>query len=607
MSKRELMMDSLEVRVLTAARVTQAVVPTTRGSYEVLHQNQGVMVSPITPGQVATDFVKGFQIRGIGKVSAAPVFIPHVATNGGVHDVWIVATQDGNLFKYDAHTGKLLGGIHLHYTNPTSGYTAEPVDGSTLGNPYLSGNYSITGTPAVRPDGQMVLLLEQVVRGHGEAHYVWNFLVVNPSTLLPTVVNRFADTTVRADGSVSFIGPMVPGTGGGSINTPTGPMVPFDARIQFSRTAIQLDPTGLVATVGFGANADAHIDRYHGYLFSFNTNTGKLVGAFNATPSGVAGSEWGSGMPVTLDLTDPRTVYATWSNGTTSADSYGDAVTGLHLEGPLVTANGYNERMTVLMVPPDYQESEELDLDQGSSQVTLVSPTEGITAGKSGTIFLFNTQTGQIDQTIVDGLKGGEFGTGSVLTTPAGTFVYFVNSGFNGMTVFDKEAGRLTAYRYDPSANRLTLAGMNQGYPIAYPGATPSISLPRDGNYASAILWVTANTSRGSFLAAFSAQTLRLIREFPALGYSHFMPPMINSQGQVAVNSETNGGGFTVWGPSASFARSTTKSAPRSITSTASASLKAGAAIPLTDISAASQLDPPRVKHQASRIKVSLR
>ncbi|WP_435008295.1 hypothetical protein P12x_005546 [Tundrisphaera lichenicola] len=552
--------------------------PNPIGDYSVLHQNQGVQVSPITAKKVANDYVQGFQVTGIGKVSAAPVFVPNVATNGGIHDVWIVATQDANLFKYDAHTGKLLGGINLDYSAPGSGYTVRPVDGSTVGNPYYSGNYSITGTPAVRPDGQLVLVLGQVAEGYGDTHYLWSLVVVDPSTLLPTVVNTFADTTVKADGSVSFIGPMVPGTGGGAIATPNGPMVPFDARVQYNRPAVQLDPTGLVASVGFGSYSGASIDQYHGYVLSFNTSNGLLVGAFNTTPSGKAGSEWGAGLPVTLDPTDPFTVYATWGNGDTGIDNYSDSVTGLRLEGPLVTPNGFNQRMTVLMVPPAYQEYQKLDLDLGSTTVTIVSATEAVVSGKSGDLILFNTQTGQIDQLIPNGLNGGAFGGGSVLTTSAGTFVYFVNSGFNGQTTFAKGAGRLQVYKYDPVAKALTLTGVNDSYPVNYPGATPSISVPPSGNFTNAVIWISANTANGRSLAAFRADNLQLIREFTAPGYSHFMPPVITSQGQVALNAEDNGGGFAVWGPKSSFART---SPPKANAKAAKAAAASSVSVPL--------------------------
>ncbi len=323
-----------------------------------------------------------------------------------------------------------------------------------------------------------------------------------------------ADTTVHSDGTYTYnSGPSVLGTGAGS----TGDVLEFNALTQNERAALVLD-NGVVY-LSYSSHGD--VPPNHGWILGYDAQTLKLAAVFNATPNGSDGTIWGSGEGLAVD--PQGDLYFVTGNGTfeTTLDpatgfpidgDYGDSVVKIGVDPGSSAAhpnvNGWGLKVLDYFTPSDQQSLNDHDTDFGSGGPLLLPATASgpqvvLAAGKEGTIFVLDTDTGKMGEfhadhnSVYQEIQGQ---IGGMWASP----VYFDGSVYYGpygdaIKALPLEASNMLGA--SPTSHSTEVFG--------YPGTNPAISA--DGA-ADGILWSIDATAAGSdgpaVLRAYDASNL---------------------------------------------------------------------------------------------------
>ena len=212
----------------------------------------------------------------------------------------------------------------------------------------------------------------------------------------PTVI---ADTGYVGNAPVSFAGPVVRGTGAGSVRG----RVHFNVLREMQRPGLTIDGNNLVIAFGSAYGVKPY---YHGWLLTFNMNSLQPTGVFNDTPNGDNGGIWMDGDPVQLD--SRGYLYTATGNGTfdtalngsgfPSRGDYGDSVLKLALDPGYKGQNGFGIRVVNYFTPRNEAMLESYDDDLASSGVLILPdglagpkhPNLLIASGKQGTLYVIN-------------------------------------------------------------------------------------------------------------------------------------------------------------------------------------------------------------------------
>src|SRR5580658_9945072 len=318
-----------------------------------------------------SQFGQLFSLPVVGQIYAQPLYVPNVTINGGVHNVLIVATEEENVYAFDADSqaAPLWSVSLVDAHHGASGETPMQILAfleCTGLQPYVG----ITSTPVIDP----------VAAG--------GTIYVEAKSTDGTNFNHRLHALSLATGAELPQGPVlitatVSGTGDGS----EGGQLTFDGLDQLNRPGLLL-LNGSVY-VAFASHCD--ISPFHGWIFAYNASTFAQQSAFVTTPNGGLGGFWMSGAGLAADASYIYTASGNGDFDTTNvpATELGDTLMKLGATSGNLTLQDY-------FTPSDEGCLASEDRDLGSGGV-LVLPTQTgaypdilVAAGKEGAIYVVN-------------------------------------------------------------------------------------------------------------------------------------------------------------------------------------------------------------------------
>ncbi|AXC13689.1 T1SS secreted agglutinin RTX [Acidisarcina polymorpha] len=340
------------IAVLASGLWASAQVNVLTAHNDTARTGQNLNESILTPQNVnPNQFGKLFtqQTTYNGGIFAQPLYASRVAIPGkGTHNVVYVATKADYVYAFDA--------------DDNSGINANPLwRVSLLTNTTPAGTYKLAvqsgvyGTPYINRNTNTMYLVSSEVQGSN------------------TVFRLHAlDITSGAEkfGGPQSIKGSVPGTGVASV----GGVLTFDENYQFQRAGLLL--LNGVLYVPFGSLNDE--GAWHGWIFSYNATTLKLIDIFCTAPNGTGDGVWMGGAGLAAEVNDPSKPYGRMfivtGNGSFSASrpftrsmSYGMSVLNLDLTGGVMTVQDE-------FTPYDWSLRDSQDADLGSGGVVLLPP-----------------------------------------------------------------------------------------------------------------------------------------------------------------------------------------------------------------------------------------
>ncbi len=507
---------------LSPALLAQTSVLTGRNDYarDGLYPNE----TYLTPANVnSTTFGNLFSYPVEGYVSAQPLFLPNVSIGGVNHNVVYVATENNNVYAFDADSAQ-NNPNPLWQVNVTPPNTIGPVPISMQECGSVTGlaNIGIMGTPVIDPSTNTMYFVAKGEVTDTQASFWLYAMDVTSGALKFGAPTQITASVSTINGTVNF--------------TPTS---------QLQRPALLLSNGNVF--LSFGSNGCDQKD--HGWLMAYNAATLQQSGLFITTPDVVQGGAiWMSGGGPALD--GNGYIYLATANGdfdiNTGGSDYGDTVVKLQMGSSGLSVVDY-------FTPDDQLNMNTNDLDLGSGGVMLLpSPQQGqypdllIAAGKTGTIYLIDTdnmgkyQTGNNDQI-------PQYVT-SALLQEYGTAAFW-----NDTVYFSAHNDFLKAYSLSqqgtPPFTTLSTTPIAQSSTHYQVVGVPVISANQNTN---GVLWLVRNTTaNGPYgMYAYNAtptgsQLNQLYYTDPkslrdALGTTaHFATPIIVN-GKVYVGTQTN-------------------------------------------------------------------
>jgi len=418
------------------------------------------------------DFGLVFSLPVQGQVYAQPLFVPNVTINGTTHDVLIVATEQENVYAFDADapaaplwSANMVDTLH----GASSNETAVP-SLTTIGCKDLQPYIGITSTPVIDPESGTIYLEAKSTDGTNYFHRL-----------------HALDLTTGAEkpqGPV-VITATVSGTGDGSANG----QLAFDSFHELNRPGLLL----LDGTIYLGFASHCDFSPYHGWLFAYDAATFTQQSAFVTTPNGGMGGFWQSGAGIAADPSG--NIYTSSGNGSFDTTNVppielGDTLMKFGTAGGQLSLQDY-------FTPSDEGCLSTKDLDLGSGGVLVLPDQPGanphilVTSGKEGAVYVVNRDqmtTGNShfensnncttsDPEILEETPSGWIGRLFGLPAYWNNTLYFAGAK-HSMSSIPLVNGR-------PNFKQIS----NNTTAIPYPGGTPSIS--SNGTTAgTAILWV---------------------------------------------------------------------------------------------------------------------
>jgi hypothetical protein len=435
------------------------------------------LLSPANVKQAS--FGKLFSYPVTGQIYAQPLYVSNLTLPGqGTHNVVLVATEDNDVYAFDANSNAgPNGGLLWHKNLGPAAATPNNDFGNRYG-PYhdINPQVGITSTPVI--DLATNTMYVDAFTHDGSNLYSHHIHALD----LGTGNDKVSPMLVAAS---------VPGNGVGSSNG----SISFVAEQQLQRPALSLVNGVLYAA--YSGYADT--DPYHGWILGFDATTLHLKTAFNdtpnflsSTPSSTAGEggiwQTGSGL-----ASDGSSLFVFVGNGDFNASlgDYGDSALKLSTSGGLGVA-GY-------FAPHNQQSLSDADEDLGSGGVMLLPDSAGsathphlmIGSGKQGLMYL-------IDR---DNLGGYDPNTDHVVQEVSlGHGAFDSPAYFNGSIYYHASGDVLKAF----SINQATLSTSptSQSSTSYSLGATPSISANGTSN---GIVWDLQFDSTHAVLHAYDA------------------------------------------------------------------------------------------------------
>ena len=462
---RELHLEELESRYLLAVDVLT-------WHNDLTQQGLNANETMLTPANVnSSTFGKLFSYSVQGQIYAEPLYVSNLDIPGqGTHNVVIVATQNNDLYAFDADSNSGPGGGLLWHVN--LGLAAD-MPNNYFGNRYgpyhdINPQVGITATPVIDLATNTLYVdafTHDIPGQNAYSHHIWSLDI----------------TTGAQKTTPALVAAAVQGDGAGSV----GGTITFTATQQLQRAALRLlNGTLYVAYAGF-----ADTDPYNGWVLGFNPTTLQLTKAYNTTPSAGTdtyegeGGIWQTGAGLSSDGTR---LYVMVGNGdfNASVGDYGDSFLELTPDSSTQPANknGYGLSTTDYFTPYNEQQLADADADLGSGGTLLLPDQAGVDphlligAGKQGIIY------------VVDRDNLGQFNSGFdnvVQKVSLGHNVFSSPAYFNGRIYYHAVNDVLKAFSVTNgvlSAAPVAQASVNYGYP----GATPSIS---SNGTANGIVW----------------------------------------------------------------------------------------------------------------------
>jgi hypothetical protein len=446
-------------------------VPTNVVTYrnDTTRSGQNLTETVLTPWNVNS---RTFGLQRIlpvdGKVDAQPLYLSHLNTQNGVHNVVFVATEHDSVYAFDANTGAAIWQVSLlavgetptspgtcNLTLPEIGITATPVIDTT------AGAHGVIYVVAVSTDQSSI------------QHQKLHALDVITGAELSGGPTEISATYTAANGN----------------------MVAFDPSIYQERAALLLT-RGTIYT-SWSSHCDSGY--YTGWIIAYNSKTLLRTGVLNIGPNGGGTSPPIAGPAIWMSGSGPAAdslgnVYILTANGAfeTNLDAHGLPSLQDYGNSFLKIATG-DGGLTVsdYFTVSDTLYATKIDRDLGSGGVVLLPDVTDTTntvrhlavgAGKDGNIYVvdrdsmggFDPTTDNIWQELDGALPGG------VWSTPA----YFKGNLYYG----DNDAS-LKAFQFAKARFSITPTSQT-AIAFPYPGTSPSVSA---NGVANGIVWAHEN------------------------------------------------------------------------------------------------------------------
>ncbi len=548
-SFRRLALESLETRRLLSVNVLTAHNDLTR---QGLDSNE----LALTPANVnSSSFGKLISYSVTGQVYAQPLYVANLAIPAnGIHNVVFVATENNDVYAFDANSAGSSGGLLWHVNLGLAAATPNNFFANRYG-PYhdINPQVGITGTPVIDLSTNTMYLDAFTNDVAGQNFYSHHIYALD----ITTGQNKVAPVLVSA----SMHGNGVEGD---------GTTVTFVAEQQLQRPALTL-LNGMLY-VAYGSFADT--DPYHGWILGYNPATLQQVSVFNDTPNLIStpasstadeGGLWQSGAGLASDGTNlfVMTANGDFNTPVSAYGDYGDSFLKVTPDSSISSnpnINGYGMHVSDYFTPDNQLALSNADEDLGSGGVMLLPtqsgpfPNEMIGSGKQGLIYVVNR----------DNLGQYNSSTNSVIETVSlGHGTFSSPAYFNGNIYYHAQGDVLK--EYSVTNGQLSPAPTAQGaFSYGYPGATPSVS---SNGTINGIVWEVQYSSSNAVLRAYDAGPLSELydsnqntaRDQMGVGTKYVVPTI--ADGEVFVGSN---GALTIYG-----LLSTTTSAPAAPTSLA--------------------------------------
>jgi hypothetical protein len=465
-------------------------------------------------------FGRLFTITINAPVDAQPLYVSGVTIAGALHNLLVVASENGLVYGFDADTGVKL----WQRGTPKKGETVSDDRGCGQVSPEIG----ITSTPVItRPTGSNPVIYVVAMSKDASGNYHQRLHALDATT-----------------GDELFKGPVdisakYPGTGDNS----SGGYVIFDPA-QYKERPGLLWINGTVY-LAWSSHCDAR--PYTGWIMGYNGTTLAQTTVLNLTPNANEGAIWNSGAGMAAD--NAGNIFVLEANGVfdgtvnaagfpTEGD-YGNAVLRIS------TANGLAVTDYFEMSNAESENNGDVDLGSGGGLlVSLIDSSQKtwnviVAAGKDGNLYLvnrgnmgkFNATTNNIYQELDGVLPGG---------------IWSMPAYFQGRLYYTPVDSPMLGFQFK-NAKLLATPFAKTVHSFGYPGATPSISA---NGTANAIVWVAENATP-AVLHAYNALTLQELYNTNQAANGHdqfgngnkFITPTI-ANGKVYVGTATGVGVF---------------------------------------------------------------
>ena len=445
--------------------------PVTTWGYSIQRNNVNTAEYILTPTNVSTvTFKKLFSYAVNGYIYVQPLFVPQLIVNGATHNVVYVATENNNVYAFDADGGGLLwktsfgsaipcGNVDGCGVAPVIGITATPVIDMALGNIYIANRQfnSITGA---------------------YSH------MLHSLSLLTGAENPGSPVTIT--GSVA-------GSGYDAMNG----AITLNPQTASDRSAL-LELNGVIY-VAFNSYGDA--DPYHGWIVGYSASNLTQITVFNDSPNGQRGGIWNSHL-----ASDGTFIYAVPGNGTWDAGpDWANSYLKLSPTNATLSVADFFTPFNVATLTFN-----DRDLGTGTTLLPPLSsspfPNVMIGAGKEGRIYVVNRDSmGQFnsacDCQIVQSIPNAV----GVATNTADLERNFSTPPYwNGNVYFSGTNDFIKRFQLNTLTSKLTATASDVSpTTYAFPGSNPVVS--GNGN-GSGILWAVEKGA--SVLHAYDATKL---------------------------------------------------------------------------------------------------
>jgi hypothetical protein len=434
------------------------------------------------------------------QIYAQPLVVFNVNIPGkGNKNIVIVATVNNTVYAFDADSANVSNPYWQKNLTPSGSRVPQNIDMTgACGGVYrdITGKIGIVGTPVIDSSTDIMYLV---------------------SRSLDTTSNIYSqylhaiDISTGADVlSPVLITATVPGTGDG------GSAVTFNSQKQNQRAGLLL-LNGIVY-IAWASHCDW--TPYHGWVIGYDKTTLQQTNVYNTTPNGWGGGIWMSAAAPAAD--DSGNIYLASGNGVVDTSNYpgNRSVSALKL-----TPSGNGLNVSSFFTPQNYDYTNQIDLDFGSTGMLLIPNTNRVLTGcKDGHLYFLNRDTmgayssigNNVMQTITVGTISDTISENkrSLYSLLRSSLVYY--KGAQEEYIYNwSERASLHAYPYDRAADTLDVTNAIVSDAQGPSGGNGSfLSLSSNSSVDStAILWVNqaadgqnANQAvRPGILRAFSA------------------------------------------------------------------------------------------------------
>ena len=403
-SFRKLAIEPLELRRMLSVNVLTWHNDLTR---QGLNNNEVAL----TPASVnSSGFGELLNYTVAGQVYAQPLYVANLAIPGkGTHNVVFVATQNNDVYAFDANSDAgASGGLLWHVNLGLAAATPNSFFANRYG-PYhdINPQVGITGTPVIDLSTDTMYVDAFTNDVPGQNAYSHHIHALNILTGQDKVTPMLVSASMQGNGIEG-----------------NGTTVTWVAEQQLQRPALTLLNSVLYVTYGSFADTDP----YHGWILGFNSTTLQLTKVFNDTPNLIStpasstadeGGIWQSGAGLASDGTN---LFFMTGNGdfNTPVSSYGDYGDSFLKVTPDTSTqaspniNGYGLHVSDYFTPDNQLALSNADEDLGSGGAMLLPtqsgpfPDEMIGSGKQGLIYVvnrdnvgqYNSSTNNVIQTV---------------------------------------------------------------------------------------------------------------------------------------------------------------------------------------------------------------